>query len=170
MSDRPGGTTSRAPDIIRGHGAPAGIRHGTQRALRNTAAERSTRQKRALAGVLEESDTFRSAQEIFTVLRSRGENIGLTTVYNQLRGLSESGLVDVLRADDGELLYRRCSTAHHHHLTCRDCGRSVEVEGPEVERWADTVGAAHGFVGVTHTVEVFGTCAACAERSTTSDR
>ena len=127
-----------------------------------SAAARSTRQKRALAGVLEESDVFRSAQELHGVLRSRGENIGLTTVYNQLRSLTEVGLVDVLRADDGELLYRRCSTEHHHHLTCRRCGRTVEVEGPEVERWADAVGAEHGFADVTHTIEVFGTCADCA--------
>lgn len=125
-------------------------------------SERSTRQKRALAGVLEESEAFRSAQELFGELRARGENIGLTTVYNQLRSLSESGLVDVLRADDGETLYRRCSTDHHHHLTCRLCGSTVEVEGPEVERWADAVGGRHGFVDVTHTVEVFGTCARCA--------
>ena len=46
--------------------------------------ERSTRQKRALAAVLEAADTFRSAQELFTELRARGENVGLTTVYNQL--------------------------------------------------------------------------------------
>jgi len=130
--------------------------------MTGSAAARQTRQKRALAGVLEESDVFRSAQELHADLRARGENIGLTTVYNQLRGLSEAGLVDVLRADDGEVLYRRCSTQHHHHLTCRSCGRTVEVEGPEVERWADAIGAAHGFVDVTHTVEVFGTCGDCA--------
>ena len=30
--------------------------------------------------------------------------------------------------EDGETLYRQCGTSmHHHHLTCRNCGRSVEV-------------------------------------------
>ncbi len=124
--------------------------------------ERSTRQKRALAAILESSDIFRSAQELFTELRARGENVGLTTVYNQLRALAENGEVDVLRSDDGESLYRRCATGdHHHHLVCRRCGRTVEVEGPEVERWAEKVAAENQFVGVSHTLEVFGTCAAC---------
>ena len=124
--------------------------------------ERSTRQKRALASVLDSSDTFRSAQELFTELRTRGENVGLTTVYNQLRALADSGEVDVLRSDDGESLYRRCATGvHHHHLVCRCCGKTVEVEGPEVERWAEGVAAGHGFVEVSHTLEVFGTCAEC---------
>jgi Fur family transcriptional regulator, ferric uptake regulator len=132
-----------------------------------TPQERSTRQKRALAAVLDASDSFRSAQELFTELRARGENVGLTTVYNQLRTLAEGGEVDVLRADDGEVLYRRCVTGeHHHHLVCRDCGRTVEVEGPEVERWADRIAEAHAFVGVSHTLEIFGTCASCAEPKT----
>jgi Fur family ferric uptake transcriptional regulator len=124
--------------------------------------ERSTRQKRALADVLDDAGSFRSAQELFTELRSRGEKVGLTTIYNQLRVLAETGAVDALRTDDGETLYRRCNTEnHHHHLVCRDCGRTIEIEGPEVERWAGQVAAAHGFVNLTHTIEIFGTCAAC---------
>ncbi len=133
--------------------------------------ERSTRQKRALAAVLEAADTFRSAQELFTELRARGENVGLTTVYNQLRALAENGEVDVLRSDEGESLYRRCATGdHHHHLVCRCCGRTVEVEGPEVERWAERVAAENRFVGVSHTLEVFGTCAECVGPSKRSGR
>lgn len=126
--------------------------------------ERSTRQKRALAAVLADVDSFRSAQDLFNELRNRGENVGLTTVYNQLRALAEAGEVDAMRADDGETLYRRCDRQdHHHHLVCRSCGRTVEIEGPEVERWAAKVAEGHGFVEVTHTVEIFGTCADCAD-------
>jgi Fur family ferric uptake transcriptional regulator len=36
------------------------------------------------------------------------------------------------------------------------------VEGPEVERWATRIGKEHGFVDVTHTVEIIGTCPDCA--------
>jgi Fur family ferric uptake transcriptional regulator len=130
-----------------------------------TPKERSTRQKRALAAVLEATDGFSSAQELFTELRARGENVGLTTVYNQLRALAESGEIDALRSDDGEILYRRCVTGqHHHHLLCRSCGRTVEVEGPEIEAWADRMADAHKFVEVSHTFEIVGTCAACARQ------
>ena len=44
---------------------------------------------------------------------------------------------------------------------CRACGRTVEVEGPAVEKWADKIASDHGFSGVTHTLEIFGTCADC---------
>ncbi|MEU8504965.1 Fur family transcriptional regulator [Streptomyces brevispora] len=124
---------------------------------------RSTRQRTAVAAALDEVDEFRSAQELHDVLRHRGDSVGLTTVYRTLQSLADAGEVDVLRTTEGESVYRRCSTGdHHHHLVCRMCGKAVEVEGPAVEQWAETIAAQHGFVNVAHTVEVFGTCAECA--------
>jgi Fur family ferric uptake transcriptional regulator len=125
---------------------------------------RPTKQRAAVSAVLDELEEFRSAQDLHALLRQRGENVGLTTVYRTLQALADAGEVDVLRADDGEAVYRRCSSGHHHHLVCRHCGRTVEVEGPAVERWAERVADEHGFVEVSHTIEVFGTCAACATR------
>jgi Fur family ferric uptake transcriptional regulator len=125
---------------------------------------RSTRQRAAVSAVLDELEDFRSAQDLHAMLRQRGEGIGLTTVYRALQVLSDAGEIDVLRTDDGEAVYRRCSTGHHHHLVCRSCGRTVEVEGPTVERWADRVGTENGFVDISHTLEVFGTCSGCASR------
>jgi len=122
---------------------------------------RPTRQRRAVSAALAEIDDFRSAQDIHEVLRSRGDRVGLSTVYRTLQALADGGQVDVLRIDDGEARYRRCSVGHHHHLVCRRCGRTVEVAGPAVERWAGRVAAEHGFRDISHTLEVFGTCADC---------
>ena len=124
-------------------------------------AMRATRQRAAVSGLLDRSADFRSAQEIHEELRRVGEGIGLTTVYRTLQALADSREVDVLRTADGETAYRRCSKGHHHHLVCRNCGRTVEVEGPAVERWADKVAAEHGYADISHTLEIFGTCAEC---------
>lgn len=122
----------------------------------------------AVHDVLRHSEGFRSAQDIYAEMRAGGAKIGLTTVYRALQSLADSGQVDVLRTDDGEAVYRACaSVQHHHHLVCRRCGHTVEVDGPAVERWAENVGREHGFSDVTHTVEVFGTCASCTAKSTT---
>jgi Fur family transcriptional regulator, ferric uptake regulator len=127
---------------------------------------RGTRQAEVLASALESLAGFRSAQDIHAELRRRGERIGLTTVYRHLMVLSQDGAVDTIRDEDGETLYRRCETSeHHHHVTCRTCGRSVEVEGRVVERWAERVAAEAGFVDVDHTVEIFGRCPECARAS-----
>lgn len=128
--------------------------------------ERSTRQKRALAALLEGSDGFRSAQELHSELQAQGENVALTTVYNQVRTLADAGELDALRSEDGETRYRRCASGdHHHHLVCRHCGTAIEVEGPQVERWATKTGKEHGFLDIAHTVEIIGTCPDCAARS-----
>ena len=124
-------------------------------------AARSTRQRAAVDALLDETEGFRSAQELHALLKERGVKVGLTTVYRSLQILADSGGVDVLRLADGETTYRRCSSGHHHHLVCRSCGRAVEVEGPAVERWASKVAAEQAFVDVSHTLEIFGTCADC---------
>lgn len=122
---------------------------------------RPTRQRTAVIEALGSVDGFRSAQEIHALLESSEAQVGLATVYRTLQLLVDAEAVDLLRAEDGELTYRRCSSHHHHHLVCRSCGATVEVEGPAVERWARKVSEEHGFVDVSHTLEIFGTCAAC---------
>jgi Fur family transcriptional regulator, ferric uptake regulator len=124
--------------------------------------QRATRQRAAVARLLGELDEFRSAQEIHEQLRRRGEAIGLTTVYRTLQSLADAGEIDVLRTDSGESVYRRCSAHHHHHLVCRGCARTIEVEGPAVERWAERIATEHDFRDISHTVEIFGTCGECA--------
>jgi Fur family ferric uptake transcriptional regulator len=121
-----------------------------------------TRQQTAVREALAREPAFRSAQEIFATLRASGTRVGLTTVYRALQSMADAGEVDVLRVDDGEATYRLCSEGHHHHLVCRRCGTTVEVEGRAVERWSAKVANEHGFTDVAHTVEVFGTCARCA--------
>ena len=135
---------------------------GSDRSRPTVPGLRATRQRAALASLLEQLDDFRSAQELHDELRERGEEIGLTTVYRTLQSLTDAGEVDMLRVDSGEAVYRRCSSHHHHHLVCRDCGRTVEVEGPTVEQWTARIAARHRFSDVNHTIEIFGTCAACA--------
>ena len=123
------------------------------------AGRRPTRQRAALAELMATTSEFLSAQELHSKLQARGASVGLATVYRNLQAMAADGDVDVLRTDDGEAAYRSCSTdSHHHHLVCRECGRTVEVEGPAVERWATEVARQHGFSDVTHTIELFGTC------------
>jgi Fur family ferric uptake transcriptional regulator len=127
----------------------------------NGPSVRSTRQRAAISTLLETLDEFRSAQELHDELRRRGENIGLTTVYRTLQSMAAAGMLDTLRTDTGESVYRRCSEHHHHHLVCRSCGSTIEVGDHEVEAWAAEVATEHGFSDVSHTIEISGTCSEC---------
>ena len=110
---------------------------------------------------LERAGGFASAQEVYQLMQREGEQIGLTTVYRSLQSLVNNKIVDVLRRDGGEAIYRLCGETHHHHLVCNNCGVTIEIEGGAIEKWAKSIAAEHGFKDVGHTAEIFGLCSKC---------
>ena len=126
--------------------------------------KRVTWQREAVRGALATSEGFVSAQTLHSHLRDKGSPIGLATVYRALADLAVEGDADSLQ-QEGESLYRACTPgSHHHHLICRSCGLTVEIEADAVESWAASVAAQHGFTQPSHVVDVFGLCANCAVR------
>jgi Fur family ferric uptake transcriptional regulator len=119
---------------------------------------RRTAQRAAIRRALERVDQPVSAQELHARL---GGRVGLATVYRNLQRLADDGVVDAMRRSNGEAAFRMCEAGHHHHLTCRECGRVEEVRDCGLDRWASEVGRAHGFVGVQHQAELTGLCAGC---------
>lgn len=122
---------------------------------------RSTKQRSAIVEILSTSQSFFSAQEIHNQLRKSGSTIGLSTVYRTLTALTATNEVDVILREDGESLYRLCSQIHHHHLVCRKCGLTLEIQAEEVESWASEISKKHGFANIEHTLEIIGTCTNC---------
>jgi Fur family transcriptional regulator, ferric uptake regulator len=123
--------------------------------------KRNTWQREAVREALGTSEGFVSAQALHSSLHATGSPIGLATVYRALADLASEGEADSLQ-QDGESIYRACTPgSHHHHLICRNCGLTVEIEADEVEDWAQRVAAQNGFTQPNHIVDVFGLCAAC---------
>jgi Fur family ferric uptake transcriptional regulator len=121
-----------------------------------------TKQRAAIVGVLSDRAGFASAAQIYDELRAQGAGVGLATVYRTLGTLASEGQLDALQQPGtSETLYRVCGAEHHHHLTCRQCGRTVEVQAPEVERLASDIATTHHFTNPEHTLEIAGTCATC---------
>lgn len=125
---------------------------------------RVTPQQRVVSQALGRHGGFVSAQGLYSDLRSGDEPVGLATVYRSLAALVDDGTADVIVTSTGESLYRLCSEAHHHHLVCRRCGRTVEIVSPTVERWATKVGAENGYAEVEHTLQLSGLCAQCQQQ------
>lgn len=124
--------------------------------------KRRTKQRTAVENLLHETSEFRTAQQLHAQLREEGSGVGLTTVYRNLAMMAQAGEVDVLLGEDGEARYRACSSEHHHHLVCRQCGYTVEVRAGMVEKWAQRTADEHGFSQISHTVEIVGLCDTCA--------
>lgn len=131
-----------------------------------TGKPRQTRQGDAVKQALKDLRGFSSAQDVYACLRSDGDSIGLSTVYRHLQALAGQGVVDVIQTAEGEATYRFCGISteqpHHHHLVCRRCGATEEIQARAVEKWAAETAAKYGYIDIDHTVEVFGICASCA--------
>ncbi|MBK7782399.1 MAG: transcriptional repressor [Ardenticatenia bacterium] len=106
----------------------------------------------------------RPRSEIHDQLRHQGSGVGLATAYRTLQAMASAGELDAIRTHDGQVAYRTCSPGHHHHLICRNCGRTVEVAIPSVEQLVAPIAAQHGFTQLDHEMEFYGICADCAEK------
>lgn len=127
-------------------------------------ARRNTWQREAVREALGSTEGFVSAQSLHASMRGTGSEVGLATVYRTLADLATDGDADLLQ-QEGESLYRACTPGrHHHHLICRSCGATVEIQAAPVEQWAREVAAEHGYTQPEHVVDVFGYCAACSAR------
>ena len=125
-------------------------------------AQRNTWQRDRVRAALSDTQGFVSAQDLHASLRDDNTGIGLATVYRALATLAASGEADQLQSPEGEAIYRACSSdGHHHHLICRNCGTTVEIQATDVEEWAQRTARAHGFTRAEHVVDIFGLCAAC---------
>ena len=122
---------------------------------------RRTQQRAAVAELLGTLLRFHTAQEIHSMLVSQGRRVGLATVYRNLLTMTEAGDVDVVRTPDGQLAYRACGSGHHHHLICRACGRTEEVDLAGVEEMLFSAARVRGFSDVAHELEMYGLCETC---------
>ena len=127
---------------------------------------RNTWQKQAIDEILSGSADFLSAQQVHQSVADTGRSVSLATVYRVLQSQVEDGVVDILALDDGQTLFRKCAaTGHHHHLVCRQCRATQEIEAPKIEHWADNVGSDFGYIDINHTMEIYGLCPQCAQNA-----
>ena len=107
--------------------------------------------------------SFLSAEETHSELPRA--TCDLVTVYRSLDQLERIGILQLGVRENGTKVY--CLSHghdHHHHLTCRACGRTERVDlcmGEELNQ----VGYSFGFTDLTHVMEVFGTCPDCKEKN-----
>ena len=124
-----------------------------------TAGLRVTKQRRAMLEVLSKVNKPLSAEETYSNLKKG--SCDLVTVYRSLEQLERVGVVQLGVRENGTKVYCLShGNDHHHHLTCRSCGRTEKVDvcmGDELEK----VGKALGFSELSHIMEVYGVCPEC---------
>jgi len=127
-----------------------------------------TRSQEKVIEILKDLNKGISAQDLYIELRNCKQNMGLATVYRSLEALKLQGEVQVRILPNGESVY---SSIHRdrHHLTCVNCAVSIPIEECPVHDLAHHLEDDHKFKVYYHTLEFFGLCDDCQNKSKISN-
>ena len=123
---------------------------------------RATNQRDAILKIFIEKGQHLSAEELSALVRKSHPGVGYATVYRTLKLLSEAGLAQERRFEDGFTRYEPAtSDTHHDHLICTKCGTILEFENERIEALQQDVARKNRFKVQSHKLELYGLCADC---------
>jgi Fur family ferric uptake transcriptional regulator len=125
------------------------------------AGHRNTAPRRAVIRALLEDEGYSSPSEVQERARAYCPTVGLVTVYRTLDLLAGLGFVRRIHTDDGCRSYAAASHGHRHHLICRRCGATVEIEGCDLSPFLARVSRETGYAIDDHLLELVGLCEMC---------
>src|SRR5260370_35866323 len=108
------------------------------------------------------NEGHRSVEDIYRVVREEDPRIGYTTVYRTMKILADCGLAREIDLADGIMRYEHLyNHAHHDHLICMQCGKSIEFYKSEIEALQDEASEQLWFKGLDHKLQIYGLCNDC---------
>lgn len=125
---------------------------------------RVTEPRKAVAHLIAEQKGHFTAADLLADAARRRLPVGRATLFRNLELFAELEALERLDLPSGEHAYVACEPEqHHHHVVCRDCGRSVEVEDTGLQSVVSEIARRSGYLIDTHRLELFGLCPACAQ-------
>jgi Fur family ferric uptake transcriptional regulator len=121
-----------------------------------------TAPRQKILAILEASDKRHlSAEDVYRILLSNGDEIGLATVYRVLTQFEGAGLVVRHHFETGQSVFELNRGAHHDHLVCIKCDKVVEFMEPAIEDRQMAIAKEHGFTLEDHSLVIYGLCPDC---------
>jgi len=123
---------------------------------------KSTSQRDIILQIFVDAGRHLSAEELYARVKKTHPGIGFATVYRTLKLLTEAGLAEELRFEDGFTRYEyKASDGHHDHLICTKCGQIIEFENERIEELQQDVARKNRFQVQSHKLELYGLCSDC---------
>jgi Fur family ferric uptake transcriptional regulator len=99
-----------------------------------------------------------TAEEVYSLLKEDGQDIGLATVYRVLTQFEQAGLLIRHHFDSDRAVFELNQGEHHDHLVCLQCGRVEEFFDQEIEKRQKKVAEARGFSIHDHSLQIYADC------------
>lgn len=124
------------------------------------AFQRGTRQRAAIRAAIDAAGRPLLPQEILALAQDEVAELGMATVYRNLKLLVEAEEIRVVELPGEVPRYESAHHSHHHHFQCRACQRVFDVHGctEDFAGWAP-----RGFRVDGHELTLYGLCADCAK-------
>lgn len=116
----------------------------------------------------------KARQTVFEILEASDGPLAMRDLVGKAKGVDRASVYRAVELFESLNIVQRIHTgwkykielsdrftAHHHHLTCSNCGKSVAISEDELERFVDAVAARHGFKANAHQIEIQGLCKDC---------
>ena len=105
-----------------------------------------------------------SADQVAEIVRSKIGTISRQAVYDALATLFEKGMIRRIQPSGSAALYEDRVGDNHHHLICRACGKTVDVECAVGHKPCLTAADDMGYEIDEAEVIYWGVCPECRER------
>lgn len=126
---------------------------------------RATGPRRAIAGLIARRRGHFTANDLMADAAARDVQVGRATVFRTLDLLAARGQLERIDLPSGEHAYVACAPQeHHHHVVCRVCGKSAEVQDSGLQSVVGEIARRSGYQIESHRLELFGLCRECATR------
>lgn len=99
-----------------------------------------------------------SAEDIYKIMITAGEDVGLATVYRVLTQFEQAGLLIRHHFESGKAVFELNSEGHHDHIVCVKCGRVAEFYDEEIEKRQKAAAEENGFIMQDHSLTIYGIC------------
>ena len=121
---------------------------------------RMTPQRQVILDILYMADSHLSPVDIFTKARMNIPGITEATVYRTLDFLSQNEMIHASQNSKGHLVYE-IAGVDHHHIICRSCGKSVEIDHSLLKDLYQQLEAISGYKLTASHISFFGLCKTC---------
>ncbi|MDP3902777.1 MAG: ferric iron uptake transcriptional regulator, partial [Methylococcaceae bacterium] len=102
-----------------------------------------------------------SAEQVYKILLSENQEIGLATVYRVLTQFEAAGLVTRHHFEGGNSVFELSTESHHDHLLCLKCGKVEEFTDEVIETRQKEIAARLGYELTDHSLYLYGICSTC---------
>ncbi|SCN46659.1 Ferric uptake regulation protein FUR [methanotrophic endosymbiont of Bathymodiolus azoricus (Menez Gwen)] len=102
-----------------------------------------------------------TAEQVYKILLSENEEIGLATIYRVLTQFEAAGLVNRHHFEGGNSVFELNKGKHHDHVVCVKCGKVDEFTDEVIEERQDQIAKKLGYELTDHSLYLYGLCPNC---------